>query len=193
MPILTGVSLPRLIPLLLPTFLTVGWQGTLGAHNRQHAIVPDSLGALGWACQTHYGNDRTAELEHSLLHREEKTAERGSRVNISRYFAFCLPPSTWCDSSFIVFYYITKISQCKPYIRGGNGITWELGNGPKELTAPRGEASSFIPLSCPHTGHVRDAVCWGLASSAGTHRIHFPSRVRGGAVVELDHLSDWGS
>lgn len=124
---------------------------------------------------------------------KKKIVERGSRVNLSCYFAFFLPPSTWCDSSFIVFYYITKISQCKPYIREGNGITRELGNGPKELTMPRGEASSFIPLSCPHTGHVRDAVCWGLASSVGAHRIHFPSRVRGGAVVELDHFSDWGS
>lgn len=113
MPILTGVSLPRLTPLLLPTFLTVGWLGTVGAHNRQIVIVPDSLGALGWVCQTHYGNDRTAELEHSLLHREETLGrEGGSRVKIPRYFPFFLPPSMWCDSSFIVFYYITKISKC---------------------------------------------------------------------------------
>lgn len=51
--------------------------------------VPDSLGAVIRGCQTHYSNDSIAELERSLLHREEKKKnwERGGRVEILCYFA----------------------------------------------------------------------------------------------------------
>lgn len=93
MHLLTGVSLPRLTPLFLAVFLIVGWKGTLGAHNRQHVIVPDSLGAPRWACQTHYGNDRTAESEHSLLHREEKKLwrEEAGLISLAILLSFSLP------------------------------------------------------------------------------------------------------
>lgn len=39
--------------------------------------VPDSLGAVIRGCQTHYSNDSIAELERSLLHREEKKKKIG--------------------------------------------------------------------------------------------------------------------
>lgn len=59
--------------------------------------IPDSLGAVIWACQTHYGNDSIAELEHSLLHRKGRGKKvwggvRGSRAGIMCCFAFFLAP-----------------------------------------------------------------------------------------------------
>lgn len=69
--------------------------------------IPDSLGAVIWACQTHYGNDSIAELEHSLLHRKGRGKNwggvRGSRAGIMCYFAFFLAPLPKVRSSLLCF------------------------------------------------------------------------------------------
>lgn len=79
--------------------------------------IPDSLGAIIRACQTHYSNDSIAELEHSLPHKEEKNWG-GGRVGILCYFAFFLlsPPKTWHYCLLFSFIPLKRQASPQPYI-----------------------------------------------------------------------------
>lgn len=111
--------------------------------------VPDSLGAVIRGCQTHYSNDSIAELERSLLHREEKKKKLGERGPGGNLVLFCLfslfsPPQMWHPSSFVFFYSMKKINKQATIYPEPSQVFQEGRRHRKEITVPHGGASSVV-------------------------------------------------
>lgn len=135
--------------------------------------IPDSLGAIIWACQTHYSNDSIAELEHSLLHRGEKNrGERGQGWNLVLLcFSFSF---LFLRCGIIPFSFssipLKRKAGMQPYVPSrtnkspGKGVaspaSW---GGSKRDTAPCCQAASVTRVSFPRTGQVRRRSELGLS------------------------------